>query len=376
MSDRDVVDQKRFLAGLARSVATDAMALAGGPPLLSVCIPTYNRAKCLDLALGSFCAQVKACGRSDIQLLVSDNASTDNTWDIIQHHKLLFPDLIVMKNEANLGADGNFLGLLRAATGRFCWIFGDDDLLLQGGLSLVVDVLDAHRDLGLLHIASKYHTKSDQVINQEARIDYIEEITDHAVFWDRIGVSITFITGNIFNLSYLEAEFDYVPFTGTNLVQVSFYLQSLLGGASHAYLAGSIYSAMSDNTGGYRLFKTFGPNFNHILTSFRKRGFRDKWTQRVNRKLCVSFFPGYLLGMRRNKSKFNPEQALGTLWPVYKYYKEFWVFVIPLAILPSALSNSYYCLCRWVIEKIKTLRRLARGRRRSEGRSLPDAAQT
>ena len=334
-------------------------------PFLSICIPTYNRANYLNLALKAFCFQIATCGRSDISLLVSDNASTDHTREVIQRHQRLFPNLDVLWNETNVGAEENFLGLVRAAKGRFCWIFGDDDLLLEGGLARVIEVLDRKPDIGLLHIASDYHTTPEQALVKKARAGTVDVMDAPGAFLHKVGYSITFITGNIFNLTYLDAYFDYSRFKGSNLLQVSFYLQSLLRGNINAFLGGSVYSAMSDNTGGYGLFRTFGMNFNQILSAFAARGFQEQWGRSINRKLCVSFFPDYLARNRdcRNKSKFHSESPLAVLWPVYKYYPEFWIFVLPLTLLPPRQGNIYYRFCRGVIEAAKALQRLKSGRR-------------
>jgi abequosyltransferase len=338
----------------------------GNQPLLSVCIPTYNRAQYLDLALGTFCAQIAACGRSDIKLLVSDNASTDDTSVVISRHQKAFPSLTVLRNESNIGAEGNFLGLLRAATGRFCWIFGDDDLLLDGGLGYVIEVLDHHREIGILHIASSWHKVRAQALLTKARYGEPEVSEGRGDFLHKIGFSITFITGNIFNKTYLDPHFDYSSFKGTNLLQVSFYLQSFLHGKGNIYMAGSVYSAMSNNTGGYGLLRTFGPNLNYILSGFADRGFKRQWVRAINRKLCLSFFPDYLvrIGASGGRSKFNHEPPLPILWPVYKSYPEFWIFVLPLTILPVGVARGYYRLSRFVIESAKALRRVASGRQR------------
>lgn len=55
-------------------------------PLLSICIPTWNRAKFLEQSLGRFTEQIKDINPEELELYVSDNCSDDNTSDVAKHY--------------------------------------------------------------------------------------------------------------------------------------------------------------------------------------------------------------------------------------------------------------------------------------------------
>lgn len=68
------------------------MSQAAQSPLLSIAIPTYNRASVLTLCLDTILAQADPFGE-EIEILVSNNASTDQTAAIIQDYVKHYPRL-------------------------------------------------------------------------------------------------------------------------------------------------------------------------------------------------------------------------------------------------------------------------------------------
>ena len=98
--------------------------------LISFCIPTYNRADYLGKLLESITSQAD----ESIEIVISDNASTDNTDEIVDFYKKIFPSIVFKKSKINYGADKNLLKAVSHASGKFCRLFGSDDILEPGGL--------------------------------------------------------------------------------------------------------------------------------------------------------------------------------------------------------------------------------------------------
>ncbi len=119
-------------------------------PLLSVCVPTYNRAHLLRLSLQAALPQV-AKHADLVELCVSDNASTDMTKEVVEECRSLGP-LRYYRNQTNLGFAGNIVNLAtKHATGDYVWLIGDDDLINQGAVQKILDVLQAHQDINALY---------------------------------------------------------------------------------------------------------------------------------------------------------------------------------------------------------------------------------
>lgn len=133
---------------------------AQSQPLLSICVPTYNRADCLEVLLSTL---VKECEShaEDVEIVVSDNASTDTTPQIADRYS--GHDFLHWHRQTrNIGAPANVASCaMELANGRFCWIIGDDDLVLPGGVEKVLKSLQcnpAHEILFVNFAAIEYET--------------------------------------------------------------------------------------------------------------------------------------------------------------------------------------------------------------------------
>lgn len=130
-----------------------ASVLESSPPLLTVAIPTFERAELLDRQLAWFAEAVR--GREEqVELLVADNASGDRTpWVVDAWRERLGGGALRtrwLRRPEDVGAVRNISGCLRAAAGRFVWVVSDDDRLRPDALRFVLDALERRPDLSLL----------------------------------------------------------------------------------------------------------------------------------------------------------------------------------------------------------------------------------
>ncbi len=121
--------------------------------LISLCIPTFNRAQFLAEAIDSVLSQ----SFGDFELLVVDNASTDDTASVVRRYT--DPRVRFVRNERNLGMIGNFNRCLELAQSEIVWIFADDDLLEPDALAHVTGEF-ARQDVGLLFGRHRYLSDS------------------------------------------------------------------------------------------------------------------------------------------------------------------------------------------------------------------------
>jgi glycosyltransferase involved in cell wall biosynthesis len=120
--------------------------------LLSICIPTYNRAHYLDVCLQSIAKQSNTDLINKFDILIGDNASTDNTKEIIDKYITTFNlPVIYNKNKENIGAVNNFLQIFERATSEFVYLIGDDDIMTDNSLSVLCKVLQENRDNTVFH---------------------------------------------------------------------------------------------------------------------------------------------------------------------------------------------------------------------------------
>ena len=113
-------------------------------PLISVCITAYNHAHYIRESLSSVLEQR---GEFDIEILVGDDGSTDETRDILTDLAQHFPEKIsLFFHHANLGASGNLCFLIERARGAFIAHLDGDDFWLQDKLLRQLRMLQANPD--------------------------------------------------------------------------------------------------------------------------------------------------------------------------------------------------------------------------------------
>lgn len=109
-------------------------------PTLSICIPTYQRKEALKNTLEAL-AIVAENRDGEIEICVSDNGSTDGTYEMLENHAKRHPFIKIRRNQHNMGYDKNLIETLKMATGEYCWMMGDDDPIVPNRVSLILPVL-------------------------------------------------------------------------------------------------------------------------------------------------------------------------------------------------------------------------------------------
>jgi glycosyltransferase involved in cell wall biosynthesis len=108
-------------------------------PQLSICIPTYNRANYLEECLTSLALQVKF--RSDVEIIISDNNSTDATSIIVDKFKQEISNIKYFRNQENLGFDGNTVKCFERATGGYIALLSDEDRYCENEIDSIIQLI-------------------------------------------------------------------------------------------------------------------------------------------------------------------------------------------------------------------------------------------
>jgi glycosyltransferase involved in cell wall biosynthesis len=133
---------------------------------VTVAIPTYNRAGLLRAAMDS----VRGQTYGDFRLLVADNASSDETADVVAAYG--DPRIEYLRRSENVGLLGNFDDCLRGFDTEYSLILCDDDLLHPGFLEETMAVLDAEPQAGVVHTAFTVIDEEGAVVERAADWTY------------------------------------------------------------------------------------------------------------------------------------------------------------------------------------------------------------
>jgi acetyltransferase-like isoleucine patch superfamily enzyme len=110
-------------------------------PTLSICIPTYNRSSLLRETLQSICDQTVFKNTAQVEIVVSDNGSSDDTFQIVQEFISFYGDKIVYnRNDKNI-LDLNFYKAICIGRGTFLKLNNDTAVHKNGSLDLILSLV-------------------------------------------------------------------------------------------------------------------------------------------------------------------------------------------------------------------------------------------
>ena len=107
-------------------------------PKLTICIATFNRSKYLGETLDSIIPQLT----EDVEILVVDGASTDNTTDLMQGYINRCDRIRYLQLPVKGGVDVDYNIAVENANGKMCWLFTDDDLLKPMAIEVILSELE------------------------------------------------------------------------------------------------------------------------------------------------------------------------------------------------------------------------------------------
>ena len=322
-------------------------------PLLTIAVPTYNRAQDLQGLLEVLGPQLAEFPQ--VEVLVSDNASTDNTAEVLDEARAQFAAegarLEVHRQQTNLGADGNFAFCYAQARGRFFWLCGDDDRIVPGALKEIVELLQTPEgepaELDIVY-ATSYSFEKDW--RREQRRDplrrQVQMVRDARTYAKIVNVMFTFISGIIVNKERLETipHEDPTAFLNTNLVQLSWALPLLLHHRRSAVLWTRPVAGRVGNANGYAVGEVFGERLanavNRILPD------RPDLTGPILNFSLRRWFPTMLIDLRVAGNKtMHLDTVNESLRRIYSKNPRYWIFVWPVTWMPLPLARIYVRAC-------------------------------
>lgn len=105
-------------------------------PKVSVVIPTYNGARHLRPAIDSVLSQDGV----DLELIIVDDCSKDDTFEVARSYS--DARVSVLRNQTNLGPEGNWNRALNLATGTYVKLLPQDDTIEPGSLAAQISILE------------------------------------------------------------------------------------------------------------------------------------------------------------------------------------------------------------------------------------------
>lgn len=132
-------------------------------PMLSVILSNYNHAQYLEGALEAILNQTY----KPMEFIIIDDASTDDSVEIIETFKEKYPNIMLIKNKHNRGLVANGKELLRLAQGDYVYWSASDDMILPGFFEKSMNLLSQHPQAGLSWVDTIFINERDQKIGED-----------------------------------------------------------------------------------------------------------------------------------------------------------------------------------------------------------------
>lgn len=304
--------------------------------ILSLCIPTYNRASYLDICLNSI---VKDVGNNaQIEIVISDNVSNDNTPDIVRKYIEQYSNIRYIRNEVNIGGDANFIQVLTSGKGQFLKLLNDYVEFKEGAVTKILEIVKRHlHNKEVIFFANGLsHLKNKEFHYSRNFKEFLYIVSDRCTWIGAFGVwkddldlvmrSYKFKTSNFF---HTEILFESV-YMKKNAVTYSPYIYSS--------------TEISNKKAPYNFFDLFvNTYFNTLIGGLKNE---NKITASTYRQEKNRFFSNFIfmwykkIKIKKDQStEFNAEGAERIIFESYKYNPILYLYLL---YLPFYLIGFYF----------------------------------
>jgi abequosyltransferase len=302
-------------------------------PLLSICIPTYNRQNELRKTLTIIDEQflnVPNEFKNRIEIFISDNHSEYNVVSLVAEFKpRLEIDLKV--NEKNIGGTLNYESCFCNATGKYVLILSDDDHFLDGALGEIVTcLLQLDPDIVFLPFTP---------ISANLRCNQSSLMLERNQFLKAVGMLPSLLSACIFRRDLIGGAFG--RYLDTNMHHYFYFLHALEHGERFVYFNRQVlYCPYEGNAGGYNWYAVFGDQFFRIVEEFDAHRIDRRILTSIQRNLILSrILPTYFnhriqgFTINRNFSKCSDREIFRILWKRCRHFVVFWLGFFPIYVL-------------------------------------------
>lgn len=308
-------------------------------PLLTIAIPTYNRAPFLKELLEVLAPQLRTV--PEIELLISNNCSPDETEDVVNTFRDQIPRLNYVRNSENIGSDNNFIQCFHLATGKFFFLLGDDDILLPGAIHKIKSLLQ-HQDPDILYLSTtpfttdfQSHVRPDP-LNRGYRV-----FSDAQQFAKLVNIMFTFISCIVVNKDRLSA-IGAPPIElarGSALIQLSWVLPLLRHHRTSICIFERILAGRVNNGGYFNIATVLGINLHR--ESIRLLSAKSPIAQCLVSATFRRWFPGELMNLRRSANREELAKVRSVLETQYCGNRDYIWFVAPFFWLPLPIAETW-----------------------------------
>lgn len=263
-------------------------------PILSICIPTYNRSSSLKKCLNAIVCQDAFDDR--VEVVISDNCSSDNTQEIGEYYQTHYNNIHYYRNDKNL-IDENFPLAFKRANGKLLKLTNDTILYKAGAIQYMLEAAENN----YLNKPQLFFLNSNRLRSETKAIDTLDEYVSflgYRLTW--IG-SVAIWQEDVNNLDI------FVNNTASRLGQVPFLINNFKKHNRAIIYCKEIMDSISVDKKdvSYCLFNVFYNNFLGFIKPHVNLGTIKKRSYDIVRKnLLLDFFVFWIVNWQVHQDRY------------------------------------------------------------------------
>jgi len=316
-----------------------------GYPRLSICIPTYNRAEfiggCIDNILEQW--------QDGLELVIVDGASTDSTSEVVAEYLRRYPHFKYYRRSSNVGIDEDVLKVVELASGDYCWLMSDDDLLEEGAIASVLDRLSEFKNLSGASVSYSSYDKSMQfkiatipaIIGMKPSSDQLFACGEEC--FAKLGMHLGYLSSQIVNRAVWNsaiAQSNLTPYMKSSWLMVYIIGQMLSIRPHWLYIHKECVKNRTANdsfvlkVGEFKRQLITHESFPQIVADLFGRN--SDVFRKITNATIKSRMPRNLAKLKADNVPFLLQRDLLSLYTrKYGMYVKYWVWVFPIFLVPN-----------------------------------------
>lgn len=274
--------------------------------LLTIAVPTFNRVEKLKRCL---CRLVEEVQGRPVELLVSDNASTDGTETFMQGFIAAHPEVTYTRNAENIGPDRNFLNCFAKAKGEYVFLLGDDDVLLPGALDNILDALRqkpvfVHLNTSNLLAEEPLSYSPPHMPEGETRT-----YTSKDALMQDMGIFVTFVSSLVMRTDLIRQIPDKEQYIGTYFIQSHIALRTIAADGQYMFITKNCVAATGNERVNYDVYYVWGEQYTKLLWDTAVgAGVSQETVQKIHQHDLENYIYSFVVTLRftsPNSDKWN-----------------------------------------------------------------------
>lgn len=296
--------------------------------ILSICIPTFNHAEDLDETLRGIIEQ-DGFG-DDIEVVVVDNASTDDTSNVVYRYSEKRENIRYVRNDRNIGPDRNILRAALLGNGKYIKLLNDNKILKNGVITDWLDLYSSSSEAVIFHYPNAMNLP--EPFSGVYSVDTFLSKVSYYITW--LG-GISFKREALQNLSLVDIRYD------SFLIQTDILLKLLCKYKEGRIVFSDWWSEKSiRKRSGYNYFEVFTNNFIDLLNEVEGEGYLSHSTkQNIKRELLRDHTFPFIIGSFLLPQRYAQKKDGGFYYLFKNFHTCFELYLFPFWVIRHAVPR-------------------------------------